>query len=238
MKYIFQLLFIFFLNFSACASLPVIHVVRCPDSNELIKFFYPELGLPTASIWSDGYADQESMYLMTPLITKCEHGKYFWIKEASLVGVISFIRLTGEVYPEAWNTTKFTNNLSESDYLEAIDNGLGTTIEKEIYLRKQAWHAANHTATNNRKKSAEKNPFFHSSSAKTNLEKLIPLLNSSNWLDRLLKAEVFRELGRFDEALAIIEKTKPDNADLSFDRFYFDLIKLRKTAVEKLKFEK
>jgi hypothetical protein len=100
-------------------------------------------------------------------------------------------------------------NMTESEYYEALDSGVATTPDRERLLRLLAWQ---------RRNDAFRSTFFdraaHSAgkravaqpperSARLNLERLLSLLDSEE-AGRLMRAEVLRQLGRFDEAIDVL----------------------------------
>lgn len=73
------------------------------------------------------------------------------------------------------------------------------TPDKERYVRVRAWWAGN----DERRKSAPKLPL--SQAERSNLSALIRILEkSAHGGDILMRAEALRELGRFDEVLALL----------------------------------
>jgi len=71
-------------------------------------------------------------------------------------------------------------------------------VEKERYLRFRAWWAGNDIRRKGRKRHAL------SDKETRNIEALAELLDESNSNDRIMKAEIMRELGRFDDAVSVL----------------------------------
>jgi len=89
--------------------------------------------------------------------------------------------------------------LNASEYFQLVEHGL-PTVYKERYVRFRAWWAANDV----RRSPRESIPLSHSETL--NLQDLALLLDESDVKDLLSKVEIMRELGRFDEALAMLDK--------------------------------
>ena len=90
---------------------------------------------------------------------------------------------------------------TESDYLEAIKTGLAPDAEREIYCRIHAWHGFNDARRD--QKNAE-NLSELSAVAASNMKALFAMLDRVKPDQRMLRAEIARELGRFPEALALL----------------------------------
>lgn len=90
---------------------------------------------------------------------------------------------------------------SEADYIRMLERPL--TPEKERYLRIRAWWAANDRyRVPLEQVSNEQQP--------DNLRKLATLLDEKEPNDRLMKAEIYRELGMFDESLSCLDVEFPE----------------------------
>jgi len=87
---------------------------------------------------------------------------------------------------------------SEADYLEALDARLYETRDEKVGLRLRAWRAGNDPA---RVKGARAQ--IRSAEAQANLEALYELL-CDDPSEALIKAEVARQLGRFDRAQELV----------------------------------
>jgi len=89
--------------------------------------------------------------------------------------------------------------LTAREYFALLEHGL-STVHKERYVRFHARWAAN----DSRRGRSESIPLSHAETL--NLEALALLLDESDVKDLLSKAELMRELGRFDEATAMLDK--------------------------------
>jgi len=86
------------------------------------------------------------------------------------------------------------------DYLALLAAGIADK-EKEHYLRLRAWWAGNDA----RRQGATPRPMSDEETA--NLEAFAPLLDGSDENDRIMKAEVMRELGRYEDATTLLQHT-------------------------------
>ena len=149
-----------------------------------------------ARYWTDGKMDAP-MFPQTPALVRCAHcNAQLWLPEASEHGFANppkmFENVAGAAEPIA---------PSENDYLEAIETGLAPDKEREIYCRLHAWHAFN-DARRNEKNAADLSDLPDKIAA--NMKKLFAMLDRMQPNQRMLRAELARELGRFDEALALL----------------------------------
>jgi hypothetical protein len=131
-----------------------------------------------------------------PLLVLCPHcGSPVWIEELEVVGRISPWQGGEEKF---WEAARF-HALPGKDYFALLTKKF-TTPEKERYVRIRAWWAGNDV----RRAAGKESPL--SSSEVSNLGALTKLLDESDAGDLLMKAEVMRELGRFEDSLALLEK--------------------------------
>lgn len=113
--------------------------------------------------------------------------------------------------PAAWREAKNLRKLSAEEYLEALAASMARNREETLYLRLQAWWAFNHPIRKLPYDPTQTvpSPFLPNSKAQDNLEHLASLLKHDEPHERLLKAEVLRELGRFQEALDTLHPDQP-----------------------------
>ena len=128
-----------------------------------------------------------------PWLVKCQHcGSLVWIDEQMQVG---------EIDPwgsETDNRNRFPDARPGStptlqDYANVLNVGESDT-NKERYVRLRAWWAGNDL----RRESGQSTPF--DSFETQNLRAFLTLLDEADDNDRIMKAEVLRELGDFNEA--------------------------------------
>jgi len=83
------------------------------------------------------------------------------------------------------------------DYIDALAQIVPLVPERERYLRRRLWWASNDHL---RRESGS--PPLEADAARTNMERLLDLLPST--ADVLERVELYRQLGRFQEALDLI----------------------------------
>lgn len=146
-----------------------------------------------ARFWTDGKLDAPMMPDQ-PWLVKCLHcGALVWINEQEEVG---------EIGPLGLDKGPFTDALpyetpSADDYFSFLQKGMPEG-EKERYIRLRAWWAGN----DSRREGGNPTPLSNEEVA--NLYAFSVLLDDSDENDRILKAEIMRELNQFDDALALL----------------------------------
>lgn len=190
------------------------NIIECPNCQGLYRQLTITSGNTiNARCWSDGYF-KAPMLPRFPAITRCKNcGCYFWVSDSKVIDQL-FSPSWDIKYPGAakkrpvndYADKLYVPALSLNELAEAIEKGMGNTNEREIYLRIQYWHNANHLRRNTA-------PTFlldkDNQTLVQNLHRLLELLDDNNANQRLYKAEIFRELGRFDESETMLNYAFP-----------------------------
>lgn len=187
-------------------------VIECPDCGTLATVFTLISGNTFgARWWTDGKMIAP-MLPEPPAITVCKGcNRYYWLSDAKVVGEIPTLVLPSEEasVPDDWRSAEEARELSEAEYLEAIAAGMGRNREEELHLRMSAWWAGNDAMRlDSQDEGGGSLPFrVRSAAATANLEHLLEQLGTEDPDERLMKAELARELGRFEEAVKILDST-------------------------------
>jgi len=184
-------------------------IIECPNCKGFARVFTLVSGNTFgARRWTDGKMIAP-MLPRPPAITKCRDcGHYFWLSDAKKVGELPSLWGVEEKkkIPPEWRTAEHVRELSEAEYFEAIKKGAAEREEQELHLRIGAWWAGNDLLRYQGQSFVDKSRIVaRSPEATMNLESLLELLNIGDSDQRLMKAEVLRELGRFEEAIRLLE---------------------------------
>ncbi len=189
-------------------------VIECPKCEVLARYFTLTSGNTFgARRWTDGKVIAP-MSPNPPAITRCRDcGHYYWLSDAKEIGEIPMLEREPVDIPSAWKKAKHVRELSESEYLEAIRTGAASSREQQLHLRICAWWASNDPL-----RSQEKNAVHRTQTAPPrsveaimNLEHLLDLLDIGNPYQRFMRAEALRELGRYDDAIRLLEFDFPSD---------------------------
>jgi hypothetical protein len=173
--------------------------------------------------WTDGFRLSYSRP-RPPAVVKCSNCSYvYWLKDAEVIGELQ--QREGTTSLPEWHKAEHVVEPSEADYYAAITSGLGRTPEEERGARTLAWWKSNEPLRGNivtevyeywnsapvrwnqdRRVKREIGTWNLDPTARqANMELLVPLLDLSDaGGHRLVRAEVLRQLGRFDEALGAL----------------------------------
>lgn len=146
-----------------------------------------------AKLWSDRKLDAPMMIENTKCGVCPECGSFIWIERSLEIGRVAWNAIKESKYPNA----RLYKNPRIVDYVEAL-NDLTLNTKDEICIRNLLMHCSNDQFRNGLPK------LTVPAEDQKNQLRLIELLGDSED-DRLLKAEIHRELGNFDSALAILE---------------------------------
>lgn len=195
--------------------------IACPHCNCLE---WHETGLSGNTFGALQWTDckmEAPMHLQPPAVARC-HGcsRFYWLQDAREVnephmkwGESEFFR-----WREQRSQAVQVRPPSEAEYYHAIQAGLGQTPEQLRILRMLAWWRSNDRSRHRGPKWAALQTMEEGIEAavakaiepqtttawRENLEALSDLLDESDEPQRLMKAEVARHLGRFNEAIRLL----------------------------------
>ncbi len=153
-----------------------------------------------ARYWSDGKREAP-MLPDRPWLVKCPACSIlFWIDEAEEWGEKSPY---GE--PSEWGDLSLPDVPSEQDYYSMLENPIDDR-KKERYLRLKAWWAFNDRYRDSVDAEMQLTP-----EASDNMEHLHDILVEIDPSDRIMKAEIARQLGRFEECIKLLDSEFPDD---------------------------
>lgn len=169
-------------------------IYECGHCSGLIE--YPTIASGNtfgARVWTDGKMDAPMLPDM-PLLVKCPHCRSMvWITEQKEVGKMRPWLVDRHPYPSARpyeepTVDDYVGYLAESEL----------NADKEFYARVRLWWLFN----DGRRYASRRLPL--TAREIENLTALLDLMNDDATSEPLGKAEILRELGRFDEALALL----------------------------------
>lgn len=153
-----------------------------------------------AIYWTDGKREAP-MLPDQPWLVMCPHCHApLWIDELEEIGKVE---PWGEV-EKKFTDARAYETPSARDYFALLQIGCAEP-EKEHYVRLRAWWAGN----DKRRTKATEIPM--SSRDVANLTAFAQTLDESDANQLVMKAEVMRELGRFDDALSLLAKSTDEN---------------------------
>jgi hypothetical protein len=178
-----------------------------------------------ATFWTDGKRDAP-MLPDQPWLVKCPHCQAsIWIDEQDKAGEID-----DSSKNEKFKDAKSYRTPKLKDYFNILNIG-NLDKKKELYLRFRAWWAGN----DERRETVSARNYL-SDEEKANLEGLYRILDYSNDNDRLMMAELKRELGEFDDAGAIMNEPF-GNGLTQAASIIKELIEKKELFVAEMKFE-
>ncbi len=183
-------------------------IVACPHCGALMRQHSLTSGNTAGAVlWSDG-KQEAPMLPEFPAVTRC-HGcsKFFWVQDAPVRGEIPFLASELDKIPPAWTGAPVVAALTRDEYIEAFDAHLARTPEQERYLLLHYWWAVNDPIRRGKQREIGKR---YRRTLEDNLLKLCNLLGEKEPEERLIKAEIARELGYFDQTLRLVKNLPAD----------------------------
>lgn len=173
------------------------NIRECPSCAKPVE--QPTLGSGNtfgARQWSDGFLDAP-MLPELPRLAKCPHcAALFWVEEAKQLGEC----WPGQIESSRWPEAKAIEGPNVKEFLSELPSVEGDA-EKAAFVRMRAWWRGNDRF---RKGDAVAPPF--SGAERANLEALARMLDDADPQQVIMKAEIARELGRFDECLKLLDR--------------------------------
>jgi hypothetical protein len=177
-------------------GLPI--TISCPHCGYLaMQMTFMSRNTIGAKHWSDGKTIAK-MYPELPRLVcckKCEN--FYWVSKAFWSD-----RFSSDTSPSREQTTiEYVEFPTFHQYFKALD-----TISDEYYIRKRIWQSFNDYYRNGRENEITADMVELNNE---NLEKLLPLVDDEfNDSDVLIKAEILRNQGRFEESRQLLGKVR------------------------------
>jgi hypothetical protein len=181
-------------------------IVACPNCEALAKYMTLISGNNFGvRVWTDGKQVAPSLP-RPPAVVKCHHcAECYWLADARKVGTVEPWGEEGRHVDPAWTTAPVVQEPGETEYYHALQKGLAADSQQERTLRVLAWWRRNDVFRGARQAQAV-SIVTASAPSRKNLEALVRLLDEANEADRLMKAEVLRELGEFESANQVLSR--------------------------------
>lgn len=178
-------------------------ILKVPGCQEPVQFFSFASGNTFgARYWTDGkrcarMAQDNSLLKKVP-----SQGVLFWWDACELIGYYGGWEWENPEMDPSWLTLESVQEPDEADYLRAIREGMGYDEDRLKYLHIRYWWAGNDAVRKDPSQSLSDEQLEQLAVLKTMLSVDVPN-------ERLLRAEICRELGNFDEALGLLRMAVP-----------------------------
>lgn len=183
------------------------YVYECPQCGNLLTNSSLESGNSMgAEYFSDGKVFAP-MLPEFPDLTKCKKCDHiFWLSKLEEIGRYQW---SDEVNPQ-WESADMAMYLEINDLYRAIRGGIAETKEEELNIREQIWRAYNDRIRNGE-------PIFQDANDealwKENVTTLLALFDQSDRNEKLMIAEIYRNLGEFEKSISILNGIEGDDLD-------------------------
>jgi hypothetical protein len=171
------------------------NIRECPACEKAVE--QPTLGSGNtfgARQWSDGFL-HAPMLPEFPSLGRCPHcAALFWVADAKLLGEC----WPHDIASSAWPEAKTVEGPTADEFMSAIPLCDGDA-QKELFVRLR-WRSNDRF----RKGEADAPPF--SGAERGNLDALAAILGDADPQRIIMRAEIARELGRFDQCLKLLER--------------------------------
>lgn len=193
-------------------------ILTCPEcakyvqTIEVLSFHIFE-----SVVFSDGKADTTPIMPNTSRILICpECRKEFWLEDAKQVlnEDLNLEKIKHIVHPSDLFSVKNSDDLLglANYYQQLLDNNFAKNRQNESYLRVKLWHELNDIVRYNipvKLKILEEREKMN----EVNLVNLVKIFNPVYVEEKLMQAEMYRELGEFDFAIELLNEINDDFVD-------------------------
>ena len=188
-------------------------VYKCPNCSNILRRGTLVSGNTIGiKMFSDGN-NKAPMLRQYPNLTKCNKCEtIFWLSKLKEIARYEwgFDKISG------WEDGDDAKFLEIGDYFKALKNGIFENKTEELLIRRGIWWAYN-----DRIKKGQN--IFVDEDDETqwtdNLKKLINILDKSNTDQKIILAEINRNLGEFENCIAIIESIDDENLNWLKEKF-------------------
>lgn len=188
-------------------------IIACPHCNFLVRVANSmDWEDPSARVWTDG-KQESSLVPDPPQVIRCAGCEAcYWVDQGEKQGEVPsrLIDSPLEGYDSAWIDAPEAIEPSEEEYLDSLEKGLARDPVEERTVRIFAWWRGN---DRHREDGWNESLQTATGPRRANLEALAHLLEGAHPTMMVMKAEILRHLGEFEEArklLGLIPKGQLD----------------------------
>ncbi|MEW5844956.1 MAG: hypothetical protein AB1777_01685 [Bacteroidota bacterium] len=185
------------------------YIYKCPNCGNLLQKGSILSGNTFYSIlYSDGKRIG-SMLPEFPEITKCNKcDNIFWLSKSVEIGTYE---LGGKKNSKKWENADWLVSLGIDDYFKALDSGIAKNKQEELYIRQRIWYLYNDRVRDGQDQFVDEKDEIR---WRENCFELISLLDQSDLNQKIIVAEIYRNLGDFENCIKIIQSI--DNDDFNW----------------------
>jgi len=176
------------------------YVYKCPKCNNLLKNHSLLSGNTFGStLYSDGKTIAP-MLPKFPNLTKCiKCDTILWLSEMEVLG---FCNAWDENLDKEWNNAEYVDFLDISDLVRFLElDTVQNNREKELIVRQEIWWTFNDRVRAGKKIFAKETDELL---WKQNCQRFLELLDTTDINERVMAAELYRNLGEFDKCMEIL----------------------------------
>ena len=201
-----------------------------PGSDVPMRDFNPTLHMIHCVYWTDGHHYNPYMSRrVSGLMRRPSDGFVFWQEDALDLGTGDVTKPIHKliwdaddpeddvkpivcIYPKEWENLEYVERATEEDYFQALDSGLASTLERELFIRKKLLHIHNHPVRFGECLQVSSRHY-------ENRNALIDQLSGDDMDELLLIVELYREKRRIDLARELIQHVDIDPEDYLYRKF-------------------
>jgi hypothetical protein len=201
------------------------YVYKCPKCGNLLT----RGGILSGNtFYSILYSDGKRIAPMLPefpKITKCKKcNNIFWLSKSKEIGTYEWGKI-----PENLLHANRIEFLGIDDYFKALDSGIAENKQEELYIRQRIWHLYNDRVRDG------KNQFIDEKDEirwRKNCFELISLLDQSDLNQKIIVAEIYRNLGDFENCIKIIQSIDNDDFNWIKDKLIYECNRKNKHVIQ------
>ncbi len=202
------------------------YIYKCPNCGNLIsKGSLMSGNTISAKLYSDGKRIAP-MLPEFPNITKCKKcDNIFWLSKLKEIGTYEW----GDNKNSNWQNADCAEFLGIDDYFKALDSGIAENKQEELFIRQRIWYLYNDRARDG------KNQFIDEKDEikwRENCFELILLLDQSDLNQKIMTAEIHRNLGNFENCISIIHSVDNDDLNWLKEKFINECNRKNKCVIE------
>ena len=178
-----------------------------------------------AKIFSDGKRIAP-MLPEFPDLTKCKKcDTIFWLSKLKEIGSYDL----DDKMSSNWEHEDYADFLDIEDYFKALNDNLAENMQEELFIRKRIWRAYNDRIRNGKNLFIDENDEMK---WRENCNKLLSLFDQSDLNQKIMTAELHRNLGDFDNCINLINSIDKDDLNWIKEKIINECTRKNKWVIE------